>query len=355
MNSTRVRTVLLGALPTLMAGAFALLSSTVALGQQKEFSGVTLRVNGFGGDYDKVLMEHVAKPLKEKYDLNVIFTPGSTSADAAKLISSKDDPPYDIFIADSPLMPMLIKAGVIQQVSEAEVPELKRVRPQFRQFGSFGVPFTTSAVIPLYNTAHTAPVATFSDLGRPNLKGKVAFQNPSSTAGALTLVALAEENGGSIDNMEPGFRKLEEMKANLVGTPTATVNLLQFFQNGEAWAGSFWDGRVAAMKKRGVPVEMVVPRGGIYSVVTYANPVVKSKHPKAVAAYLRQALSDEALTAMAAALAYPPTTDVKVPPDVAKTLLVYGDDRMSIVKPMDWEKFARLRSEWLERFNKIMR
>ncbi|MDA9421020.1 extracellular solute-binding protein [Bradyrhizobium sp. CCBAU 53380] len=339
----------------LLISAAALIAVTGAVrAQTKRFDGVTLRVNGFGGEYDKVLVKHVARPLREKYGLNVVYTPGSTSSDLVKLIVSKDNPPYDLFMADSPLMPSMIEAGVILPIDPKAVPELERVRPQFKEFGQYGVPFAVASVLPLYNAKRTKPITSYSDLTRPDLKGRVAFQNPSSTAGSLTLLALAEENGGSIDNMEPGFSKLREMKSNMIGAPTATVNLIQYFQSEEAWAGAFWDGRIASMRREGVAVEAVVPKIGIYSVVTSVNPVVNSKHPEAVQAYLRQALSDEATVGLAAALAYAPTTDVKVPEDIAKTLLTYGDS-LKLLHPVDWAKFAKVRGGWLERFNKEMR
>lgn len=334
----------------------AILAGQQAIAQGLPFDGVTLRVNGYGGQYDQVLQEHVAKPLKEKYGIDVVYTAGSSSADAVKLIASRSNPPYDLFMTDSPNMPRLIEAGVIEPVTAADAPSLSRVNPELRNFEEFGVPTSIAAVVPIYNAdVIKEPLTRYSDLGRADLSGQVAFQSPGSIAGALTLLAFAEENGGSVDNMDPGFELLGNMRANIVATPQATVNLLQIYTNGEANAGSFWEGRVPEMRASGLNMEAVTPADGIYAVVTYVSPVVNNTNPEAVKLYLEQALSDEAQVAMAKALNYAPATDVTLPDEAKGSALTReGDDKVA-VRNVDWTVFARERGAWLDRFNQVMR
>ena len=59
----------------------------IAFGQQKQFQGVKLVVNGFGGNLDEVLVENVSKPLYEQYGITVQMVPGSVASAYAKLVT----------------------------------------------------------------------------------------------------------------------------------------------------------------------------------------------------------------------------------------------------------------------------
>ncbi len=43
------------------------------------------------------------------------------------------------------------------------------------------------------------------DLKRADLKGHVGMLSPANSGGVLALIALAESNGGSLENIEPGL------------------------------------------------------------------------------------------------------------------------------------------------------
>ena len=111
------------------------------------------------------------------------------------------------------------------------------------------------------------PIASYTDLARPDLKDRVGLLTPENTGGLLSLIAFGESNGGSLDNMEPAFKALAAMRSNISTVTPATVNLLQLFEQEEVWAGPFFDGRTYSMRSKGKPMATVVPqRGGIFTV-----------------------------------------------------------------------------------------
>src|SRR5262245_26903415 len=117
----------------LALGAASALATFVApaVHAQKKFSGVTLRINGYGGTYDKALIEGVAKPLEESTGLKIEYIPSSPSADIAKLISNKSNPHIDLLMADSPLIPQAIAAGILETFGASDAPNLSRVLQGF--------------------------------------------------------------------------------------------------------------------------------------------------------------------------------------------------------------------------------
>ena len=73
----------------------------------------------------------------------------SRSAAMAKLIASKDKPPFDLLMVDSPNMPDLIAADVIEKITPKEVANTATLYPQLKEFGDYGIPFVISSM-PLY-------------------------------------------------------------------------------------------------------------------------------------------------------------------------------------------------------------
>lgn len=325
--------------------------------QSKKFAGITLRVNGAGGLYDEALKRAVGQPLEEKYGLKIQFVdPGTTSANLVKLIVNKSNPPYDMFLGDSPNVVDLLKAGVIEEVRAADVPSLKRILPGFREFGDYGVPYSVASIIPVYNSKYIKqPLTLYSDISRPDLTGRVVIMTPDQNGSLLTLLGLAGENGGSASNMEPAFRLLAAAKPNILALAQTNVVELQMFQNEEVYAGHFWDGRAHELRTKGVPIVTVAPTKGIYSMTTYINLVKGTKHPEAVHAFLEQLLSDQGMLALPQILRYGVTTDVHLPEELSKDLLYNSPERIVQKVKIDWQTVMANRSIWIEQFNKIVR
>jgi spermidine/putrescine-binding protein len=321
----------------------------------KEFEGVTLNVNGYGGPFDEVLKQTVARPLKDKYGIEVVYQPGTALQAISKIMASKDNPPLDILMMDSPNFPSVIEAGIIDQVTEKEVPSIRNLHKGTREFGNYGVPFMFAYMVLSWNKDKVkSPPASYLDLGRPEYKGRLAMFNLENNGGILTLLALAEASGGGVSNIAPGFAKLREMKASFISTPSANPALVQLFQQGEAWVAPNWSGRVFTLQADGFPVDLGVPKEGLYSLLSYVNLVKGTKHRAAALKYLEQAISPEAGLGMAQKFSYPPTNaTTKLPDDLGKKLILYGDG-VSKARMADWAAIAKNRGAWIEQWNREM-
>jgi putative spermidine/putrescine transport system substrate-binding protein len=333
----------------------ALAAPAVVRAQSKRFEGITLRINAYGGDYTRLLQTRVAKPLEDRTGLKVIYQSGTVAAAVAMLIASRDNPPFDIMMLDSPNVPDLMRANLIEPVTVADVPNIKRLLPGVREFGDNAVPFLTNSIILTNNTKHVkTPIASFRDLGRADLANRVGLLSPENTGGVLTLVALAEMGGGSVDNMDPAFQFLESIRKNIAAVTPATVNLLQLLEQEEVWAAPFFDGRIYSIRAKGLPMPSIVPTEGVYSIFNYLAPVKGVKNRDAIMAYFEQTLSDESVAPFVEFFRYGPVTDVKLSPEVTKDVVLSGATREKI-KQLDWTKVSQLRGQWAERFNRTMR
>lgn len=322
----------------------------------KEFEGVTLNVSSFGGPFDDVLKATVAKPLKDQYGIDVVYQPGTSLQAISKVAAAKgQEPPLDILMVDSPNMPTLIDGGLIDPVTVEEIPALKSLHRQAREFGAYGVPFLFAPLVMSWNTQRIKnPPASYLDLARPEYRGRLAIYNLENNGGVLTLLALAEASGGGVNNIGPGFARLKELKPNLVATPAAPPALVQLFQQNEAWVAANWSGRVLNLQSGGFPVEMATPKEGLYTMVTYVNAVKGTKKRAAVLKYLEQQISPEASVAMAEKLFYAPTNAaVKLPDDLGRKVMLYGQN-VARAKVVDWAVVAKNRGTWIEQWNREM-
>jgi putative spermidine/putrescine transport system substrate-binding protein len=336
------------------AGSIA--APAILRAQDKRFDGITLNVNSYGGDYDRIMTEAIAKPLFAKTGLKVIYTPGSSTAAVAKILAAPGAAPFDIILCDSPNMPDLIKAGAIDPITGTDLHSTSRLLPKMREFGDFGLPYSIASMVLTYNKDRVrTPISSYSDLARMDLKGRVAMFNLENTGGMLYFIALAEAGGGGVDNIEPAFIALAKMKPNLTSVVPSTVSLVQLLEQEEAWAAGLWDGRVYTMQKAGRPMVSVGPSEGTYSLLSYASPVKGTKHPDAVRTYLEEVLSNEFIANFAKFFHYGPTTDVKLEPEIGKQIITYGPEAVSKIKTVDWTKVSEKRNDWLIRFNKEMR
>lgn len=338
-----------------MAAAASSLAAPYVHAQSKRFAGITLRVNAWGGVWDEAITKGVIAPLNEQYGLKVELVRGALASQLIKLISQKDTPEVDLFMGDSSVMTDLIKGGVIEEIKGSNVPSVQRIFSGYREFGDYGVPFNLAAQGVGYNPdTIKPPLTSYSDLARPDLKGKVVVFPATAPTSSLYLLGWAEENGGSVTNMEPAWKVLEAAKPNIVAVAQGETPQLQMYQSKEVQAGPLWDSGYHRLKAKSFPVEFVVPSKGIYAALTYMNLVKGTKHPEAAYAFLEQILSDQGQLALPEAVGYEPTTDVKLPEELRKQLVFTSPERAALRKKIDWEKWSAGRSARIERFNKIV-
>lgn len=337
------------------AAAVGALAAPYVHAQSKKFADVTLRINGFGGAWDEALTKGVAKPLEERYGLKTQIIAGTQAGDFIKLSANKDRPPFDLFQADNIYMLELLNAGLIEEIKAADVPNIKRILPGFREYGDYGVPFSVGSIHPVYNSKYVKqPLTWYSDIARPDLRGRAVLPSPNLTT-SLFLLGLAEENGGSISNMEPAYKVLEAAKPNIVALAQTSVAELQMFQAEEVYGGIYWAGSSYKLRTLGVPIVTVIPPKGIYAVTSYMNIVKGTKYPEAARAFAEQLLSDQGMLAIPQAVRYEVTTDVKISEDIREDLVFNSPERNALKRPVDWKAWVADTSTRIERVNKILR
>src|SRR5438132_1034649 len=106
---TTARVMLVG----FFAVVYGCLICSEALGQEKRFDGVTLRVATYGGPWKDALQELIGADM-EKRGAKIEWETGSPNQHLAKLIIARGKAvPFDVTEIDDPTAPQFVEAGVL--------------------------------------------------------------------------------------------------------------------------------------------------------------------------------------------------------------------------------------------------
>src|SRR5256885_6559897 len=150
MNSTSRRTWLK------RAGAVALAPYVITARSQE-----TLIVNTQGGEYQELVERVVIRPFEKKFGVKVLHDPtGTASQDYAKIRASRGAPGFDVAgLLTPPEVILGVKEGLLEKLSEREVPNLKHLWDKTWQVipAGFGAPPTPPQPAPPHSKEKPEP------------------------------------------------------------------------------------------------------------------------------------------------------------------------------------------------------
>jgi len=272
-------------------------------------------------------------------------------------LSRKQDIGADLVVPTQFMAARINRLGWLNEISDSGVPNRKNLRPdllnsQVDPGRKKTAPYMTGMVGLAYNKAATKrDIATIDDLWDPAFKEHVAIEKVPATYGVDTLIMAARLAGGDEHDIEPGFKKLRELKPNLGAIYTNSSQCQQLFQQGGTWIAPWYSGRVASTARSGVPVKAASTKEGEPVYLTMLCPL-KGRYNPWVAKFMEMHLSPEVQQAFAREFASGPSrTDVKLEPDIAKNV-PYGQEQVSRLIQFDWDKIIPRLDEWTQRFNR---
>lgn len=344
MSSLHRRTVLrLAALaPACLApGAFPLRASAQTL--------ATIRVTHFGGPYG-ALKDLIGAPFEnEKLGRVAYETEGSGAVLLGKLQSQRDNPPFNIFMMNRSFSTRAANAGLVGSLSPEEVPALREVHQEAVLKNGWGVAMVYDSFDVMYDsTKVSAPITSWLDLWRPDLKGKLVLPS-SALAGTIVfvLISVARALGGGERDVEGAFKKLKELKSNVRLFYSDPNQATQLIERGEVVAAAQYSIRIGHVMKGNPTIARATPKEGVVA-APYDLCVTKASPNQDVSKrYINFALSPKIQESLAAnLLATPVHRSVKVPPAVQR-LVMTDTSRLVFI---DEDHVAAQQKEWVDRW-----
>jgi len=274
----------------------------------------------------------------------------STGDVAARFMAEKDNMQADVIWGVGATNMLVFKnAGLLEPYAPKG---LDRVQPLFRDKANP----PSWVVLDIYMSAfcfntdtgkkHNLPApASWADLAKPVYKGHVVMPNPASSGtGYLSVVSILQRMGEA-----EGWKYLDALDKNIAEYTKSGSKPCKDSAAGERAIGVSFEYVAHEMKKKGAPVEMVLPKEGSGYEIE-ANGLTKkgAKNP-AARQFLDWAITDESLKIAAQFFAAVAVTGMPVPEGLPK-------DISKVVFPNDFDWSAknrdRILAEWQKRYAK---
>jgi iron(III) transport system substrate-binding protein len=338
-----IRRVVRAAFSTLAAALLVVLGSGPAPAQKQTVVIYTAieneQITDYKKAYEKVLPNIDVKMLRL-----------STGDISARFMAEKDNMQADVIWGVGATNMLIFKhAGLL----EAYAPRgLDRVLPLFRDKANppswVGIDIYMSAFCVNTEVAkkHSLPPPTsWADLTKPVYKGQVVMPNPASSGtGYLSVASILQRLGET-----EGWKYLDALNRNIAEYTKSGSKPCKDAAAGERGIGVSFEYVALEMKKKGAPVEMVLPKEGSgYEMEANALTRKGARNP-AARQFLDWAISDEAMGLYAKYFAAVGVAGFPVPEGLPRDIskVVYPND-------FDWsaKNRDRILAEWQKRYAK---
>ena len=274
----------------------------------------------------------------------------STGDISARFMAEKDNMQADVIWGVGATNILIFKnAGMLEPYAPKG---LEKIVPLFRDKDNppawVGMDIYMSAFC--FNTEvgkkHNLPVPTsWADLTRPVYRGHVVMPNPASSGtGYLSVASILQRMGEA-----EGWKYLDALHQNIAEYSKSGSKPCKDAAAGERGVGVSFEYVAYEMKKKGAPVEMVLPKEGAgYEMEANALTKKGAKNP-AAKQFLDWADSEEAMRLYAQYFAAVGVAGIPGPEGLPKdiTKVVYPND-------FDWsaKNRDRILTEWQKRYAK---
>jgi putative spermidine/putrescine transport system substrate-binding protein len=264
-------------------------------------------VGTWGGDYARLLRENIDNPILKPKGVEIVQDIGDETPRVSKLFAQKKLPHGTMDIACVGALEgyRVTEAGLVEELDEKRVPNLKHVQQDLRM-PAF-VPHIYSAQVLVYNPDTVKqPPQTMSDLLDAKWKGKIGVV---STAGWWLLQAASLHESGITTDFDKAKAFMTKLSDNGLRLYPQTDTLAPAFKSGEIEVGMIWLARSFMWRNGGFPVAGNFPKEGA---ILYVSGMVLPKNApdkEAGYKYMNALLEPPAQQGFAANMGYLPTVD----------------------------------------------
>lgn len=311
-----------------------------------------LVVATWGGSSEKGLTE-IVKTFEEENNVDIVFDIGNNSDRLNKIRATKDKPVIDVALMTDCFSVMGNEEGLFEKINTKNVPNAEKLYDYALDKNGYGPAYSVVSYGLVYNKdlVDEAPTS-WADLWNPAYENKVCIPDITSTAGPMLLVTAANMNGGSMEDIDAGFEKMNELKPNIFNFYTSVSDVITMFERGEIVMAPFMDIFVPIMHFSDLPVELAVLEDGNFAGYNTVNIIKGTKNKEMAEKFVNFMLEANTQAQIAEKLFEAPTNkDVEISEDGAK-YMSYGSDKIESLIMFDWSYINNIKPEWIERWNK---
>ncbi|MEI4473863.1 extracellular solute-binding protein [Frigidibacter sp. MR17.24] len=248
----------------LAASALLGLAATPAFAQDKS---ITVMI---WGTTWQLAVEQIAEQFTAETGIDVQMIAQSSSGESlAKLQAQRANPGVDVWFTTSSVASRAVKDDGLF----AKIPVDKLSHTGEMIDGSYNEGWVAAYAYPLGIVYRPdlvdGEITSWEDLWKPEFDNALAVPAPSTYQGRIVLIA-SELAGGSIDDVDPGIKKLEALEPNVAFWYTSDAQARQALANGEVKVLVAPPSGAKTVRDQGVDVTMISPKPAamMYDVMT---------------------------------------------------------------------------------------
>lgn len=264
----------------------------------------------WGGVWQKTFQELAADYKAQTGQEVRIVAQSSADAGLARLIAQKARPEIDLWTPNMVNYSRAVPAGVLAPIARLGLDKAPDVPSDLKLSHAIGAWISQRGIFYRKDLVPFAP-KKWEDLWDERFKGKLAAPSATFDPGYFPLMA-AVINGGSIQNIDPGFVALARLKPNIATFFTNNVQSIRLLEAGEV-AAVAWGvlPNVISYLGRDSKYGFVIPAPGFHAETPIAV-VAGSPNTDAAAAFIKYILTPGPQAKLATALGSAPANE-KVP------------------------------------------
>jgi len=328
----------------------ALLVGTTMIGAAgaQDFTGQTLVVGTWGGDIERLLREHAAKPLEEKTGAKVEFLLGGSGDRMSKMYAERENPTMDVTFQNIYEAPQALKDGLVVAPDAALVPNAADIWPGMND-GCYAMSLVGLGIA--YNKSMFATPPEWADLWKAEYKGKIALSQYPGSEGDGILAVAARLAGKDEHDPDAAFAKLAELGAPKL-TYTSLDEVFALMDAGEVAAAPMISGYVLAGLKSWPSIGFSFPTDpGPVLVRDMVCQVANSPNPELAQMFIDYAIGIDTQTAYANEIFFGPTNSKVVLSEQAAADTINTPEEVESLLQLDWPYVIEQRADWTLRWN----
>ncbi|WP_142846648.1 extracellular solute-binding protein [Telmatospirillum sp. J64-1] len=297
-------------------------------------------------------MESIVAPrFEQETGVKLLFEGTRSTVNLQKMQSNKDRPYLSVVQMDDPVMIQAVEEDLLEKLDPGKIPSMSNLRDSAIHMDGMWVNYQQPWAGVAYNTAAKPDgVASWNALWDAENKGRVIIPSLQNTEGMWTLLMAAHlETGKPLGEaqyeIDAAFKKLQELKPNLLSIYTQLTQAFNLTAQGEATLlGGSFSAFIMPQAAKDVPVNLSAPAEGVFAMPSGICKVKNCPAPDLADAYIELMLGAWQEVLAEATYSLPTNTTASRPagmPDVAPFA-------------PDWKFVSENRAAWIDRWDREM-
>lgn len=310
-----------------------------------------LVLSAFGVSQDQ-LRKDLYAPFEAKCKCKIEVVVGNAADRLAKMEARKANPEVDLALLPDFAAMEAAQKDLIEPIDVSKLKNYAKLHDMAKDpvGNHMGVGYTWFATSIIYRT-DKVKIDSWKDLAKPELKGRLALPNITTTQGPALLLMMDKAHGGTSPDLTTGVQKVAELKGGVVTFYERSAQLVQLFQQEEIYATVAGRFNWPLIKKLNMPIAWATPKEGFTGGINVMVVAKNAKNKDLAYALMDEWISTEAQTRLAMSLVDSPANkEVKLPKEIADTL-TYGADTAKALNLITPAQHLLRRKAWVDGWN----